>query len=165
MPDETFREGISEKKERFEEEILKCNESFEISKDTFDWVISKFKRSRKRNYDFIVKAGKGFQSSIFKFCTVMIEQEKFPETFKQTTLHMIFKGGKGRKEKLSDSRFIYSKNWFPRTAKACLVEGGMKRQLLDGSSIYHIGGQPGHRSEEHVFSLKSIIVKYRIQES
>ena len=76
---------------------------------------------------------------------------------------MILKGGKGRKEKLSDSRFIHSKNWFPRTAEACLVEEGMKRQLLEGSSIYQIGGQPGHRSEEHVFALKSIIAKYRAQ--
>ena len=76
---------------------------------------------------------------------------------------MILKGGKGRKEKLSDSRYIHSKNWFPRTAKACLVEGGIKRQLLEGSSIYHIGGQPGQTSEEHVFALKSIIAKYRAQ--
>ena len=93
----------------------------------------------------------------------MIEEEKFPEIVKKTTLHMIFKGGKGRKEKLYNSRFIHSKNWFSQTAKACLVKEGMKRQLNDGSSIYQIGGQPGHRSEEHFFSLKSIIAKYRVQ--
>jgi hypothetical protein len=39
----------------------------------------------------------------------------------------------------------------------------MKRQLLDGSSMYQIGGQPGHRAEEHVFALKSNIAKYRSQ--
>ena len=54
-------------------------------------IISKFKRSRKSNYDFLVKAGKGFQNSVFKFCKVMIEDEKYPESFKKTTLHMILK--------------------------------------------------------------------------
>ena len=161
IPDEAYEHD--RKKERFEQEIRNCTETFQISKDTFNMTISKFKRSRKRNYDFLVKAGKGFQNSVLKFCKVMIEEEKYPESFKKTTLHMIFKGGRGRKEKLSDSRFIHSKNWFPRTAKACLVEEGMKRQLIDGSSIYQIGGQPGHRSEEHVFSLKLIIAKYRSQ--
>ena len=34
---------------------------------------------------------------------------------------------------------------------------------MEGSSIYQIGGQPGHRSEEHVFVLKSIIVRQRAQ--
>ena len=37
----------------------------------------------------------------------------------------------------------------------------MKWPLLDNSSMYQIGGQPGHRSEELVFILKSIIAKYR----
>jgi hypothetical protein len=37
----------------------------------------------------------------------------------------------------------------------------MKWPLIEKSSIYQIGGQPGHRSEEHVFILKSVIAKYR----
>ena len=73
---------------------------------------------------------------------------------------MIYKGGKGRREKLENNRFIHSKSWFPRTAEACLVEEGMKQALLDGSSMYQIGGQPGHRAEELIFVLKSIIAKY-----
>jgi hypothetical protein len=38
---------------------------------------------------------------------------------------------------------------------------GLKEPLVGGSSIYQIGGQPNHRAEEHVFVLKSIVVKYR----
>ena len=37
----------------------------------------------------------------------------------------------------------------------------MKGPLVDGSSIYQIGGQPGHRSEELLFVMKSVIAKYR----
>ena len=93
----------------------------------------------------------------------MFEEEKFPSSFQNTTLHMIHKGGKARREKLPSNRFIHSKSWFPRTAEALIVEEGMKQPLIDGSTIYQIGGQPGHRAEELVFCLKSIISKYRAE--
>ena len=73
---------------------------------------------------------------------------------------MIFKGGKGRKEILSDSRFIHCKDFWARTAEGLIVEDGLKGPLIDMSSIYQIGGQPGHRPEELVFVMKSLIAKY-----
>ena len=36
----------------------------------------------------------------------------------------------------------------------------MKQALIEGSSIYQIGGQPGHQAEELIFALKSVIAKY-----
>ena len=32
---------------------------------------------------------------------------------------------------------------------------------LDGSSKYQVGGQPGHRPEELLFVLKSVMAKYK----
>ena len=77
---------------------------------------------------------------------------------------MIFKDGKGKKHILSDNRFVHSEFWFPCTVEGLVVIGGLKEHLVGSSSVYQIGGQPGHRSEEHVFVLKSIIAKYREQE-
>ena len=37
----------------------------------------------------------------------------------------------------------------------------MKGPLVSGSSIYQIGGQPGHRPEELVFVFKSVVALYR----
>ena len=74
---------------------------------------------------------------------------------------MIFKGGKGKKEVLSDNRFIHSKSWMPRLAEALLVEGGMKQPLVEKSTIYQIGGQSKHRPEELIFSIKSMVAKIR----
>ena len=74
---------------------------------------------------------------------------------------MIFKGGKGKKEVLSDNRFIHSKMWMPRLAEALVVEEGMKNPLVENSTIYQIGGQSKHRPEELVFSMKSVIAKER----
>ena len=40
---------------------------------------------------------------------------------------------------------------------------GLKEPLVEGSSIYQIGGQPGHRAEELIIYLKSIVARYRSQ--
>ena len=90
----------------------------------------------------------------------MFQEEKFPEEFQYTTLHMIFKGGQGRKEILSDSRFIHCKDFWARTAEGLIVEDGLRGPLIEQSSIYQIGGQPGHRPEELIFVMKSVIAKY-----
>ena len=71
--------------------------------------------------------------------------------------------GAGRREILSDNRFIHCKPWFPRLVEGLVVEGGLRSALLDRSSMFQIGGQPGHRTEELVFAMKSVISKYRME--
>ena len=67
----------------------------------------------------------------------MIQQkEELHQCFKETTLHMILKGGKGKKHILSDNRFVHSKFWFPRTVEGLVVIGGLKEHLIGRSSIY-----------------------------
>ena len=160
-PEEDMKDEIEKKKKICESKLKENDGKFETNKEVFDGVIEKFKRSKKKNYDFLVKASNKFQTSLFKLCQVMLEKEQFPSAFKHTTLHMIFKGGKGRKEILTDNRFIHSKSWFPRLAEALVVQGGMKGPLVEGSTIYQIGGQPGHRPEELIFAIKSLIAKQR----
>ena len=75
---------------------------------------------------------------------------------------MIYKG-KGRKEELTNNRFIHCKDWFARAAEGLVVTDGLKPCLLAGSSPYQIGGQPGHRTEEMIFVLKSVIGKLRME--
>ena len=135
--------------------------SFKAEKETFNNIIKKFRKSRRKNYDFLTKASPGLQEAVFKFCARMFEEEEFPVEFQNTTLHIIFKGGKGRKEILSDNRFIHCKDFWARTAEGLIVEDGLRGPLIENSSIYQIGGQPGHRPEELVFVMKSIIAKYR----
>ena len=73
---------------------------------------------------------------------------------------MIYKG-KGKREELSNNRFIHCKDWLARAAEGLVVTDGLKSFLLAGSSIYQVGGQPGHRPDEMVFVLKSLIAKRR----
>ena len=87
----------------------------------------------------------------------MIEEEKFGNAFGETTLYNIYKG-KGKKEDLESMRFIHSKIYLPRAIEALVVDG-IKEEILSASSCYQIGGQPGHRSQEHLFTVKSVISK------
>jgi hypothetical protein len=160
-PEEGYEDEIRKKRYEVNKRLSETDGSFVIKKVTFDKVIEKFKKSNKRNYDFLIRSSESFQGVVFKLCQIMAAEETFPESFRNTTLHMIFKGGKGRREVLSDNRFIHSKPWLPRAAEACVVEEGLKGPLVEGSSMYQIGGQPGHRAEELIFVMKSIIAHQR----
>ena len=162
-PEEGYEDLMNDKKTYLQKKLTEVDGSFNPKRDIFDEFLNKLKRSRKPNYHFLVRASKSFQDTVFKFSQMMIQEEVFPTCFKKTTLHMIFKGGKGRKHILSDNRFVHSKFWFPRTVEGLVVIGGLKEPLVEGSSIYQIGVQPGHRSEEHVFVLKSILAKCKAQ--
>ena len=89
---------------------IKLGQGFMANKEVFNKVIEKFRKNNKRNYDFLVKASKEFQESIFKLCKRIIEKETIPETFRLTTLHQVWKKKPGtRKEDLDANRFIHCK--------------------------------------------------------
>ena len=161
-PEVGFIEHIEKKKKEVAELMKMKDGDFSTNIETFDKMINKFKRSGKRSYDFLIKSSDSFKKTVFKFSMLMFEEEQFPKKFQNTTLHMLYKG-KGRKENLSDNRFIHCKEWFARAAEGLVVEDGLKRCLVDGSSIYQVGGQPGHRPEEVIFSLKSLVARQRQQ--
>ena len=95
---------------------------------------------------------------MYKLCKRIIENEEFPASFRKTILFMIWKQ-KGPAEVLKNSRFIHMKEGFlPRTCEA-LVVGKMKDTILESSSKYQVGGQPGHFPEEHIFTVKSVWAK------
>ena len=161
-PAEGYEKVINNKINEVNNFLKLSNGNFNPSFSTFENNMRKFKLSRKRNYDFLTRSGEKFQKIIFKVCLRMFKEENFPLQFKDTVLHMIYKG-KGRREILSNNRFIHCKSWFARCAEALVVEEGLKDPLIDNSSIYQIGGQPGHRPEELVFVLKSIVARYLSQ--
>ena len=163
VPDHDFKRGIEDKKEEVKKKLSENDGKFNTDMNTFEEIVSKFKKSGKKNYDFITKAGKKYQEAIFLVCERMIKEETFPKSFRGTTLHMIFKGGKGKREMLPHNRFIHSKSWMPRLVEAMVVQGGLKGPLVDASSIYQVGGQAGHRAEEMIFTMKSVIAKQRAE--
>ena len=91
-PDEGF-ERFAEVQEELQDLRMKAvSGHFMADKDLFEKVVKKFKSSSKHNYDFLTKAGDKFKDSCFKLCKKMFQSEQFPDSFKDTVLHMIYKG-------------------------------------------------------------------------
>ena len=47
----------------------------------------------------------------------------------------------------------------PQAAEAMVVKQ-MEPRIMEATSKFQIGGKPGHRPQEHVFCVKSVISKY-----
>ena len=154
-PDPEAKE-IVELKRALMEERMKNNsdEALDISKEDYDTVLTKFKTKQTKSYDFLIKAGENYQEAIYKLCVRMIQNKEFPIMFRKT--YMIWKQ-KGPQEILQNNRFIHLKeHYLPRTVEA-LVVNKMKDDILGKSTIYQVGGQPGHGTDEHIFTIKSMI--------
>ena len=65
---------------------------------------------------------------------------------------------KGPAEVLKNCRFLHMKSFLPRACEAVVV-GRMKEQILKSSSIFQVGGQPGHSTVESIFVTKSLMAR------
>ena len=164
LTNDDFEEGFERDKElldQIHEERMKVrlDEKMEVQRKEFDKTVNKCETSGKRNYDFLVKSGELYKTAIYKYNQRMITEECFPGSFNKTVLHMVFKGGRGkRKEDLPSNRFLHCKLWPPRLTEG-LVINEMKGTILRKSSKFQIGGQPGHRPQEHLFTMRSVIAR------
>ena len=86
--------------------------------------------------------------------------ENIPEGWDYTLLIMLYKGS-GLRECMDNNRFIHSKLWMPRLFED-LVVSKMKVKIQNKATKYQIGGMKGHRSTEHLFSVKSVIAYYAL---
>ena len=151
-----------EMRKTLNEERLSENvgEGFKASKDVYDQVLAKFKSNNKRSYDFLIRASEEYKDSIFLLCKRIIESESIPDKFRESTLHQIWKRKPGtRKEDLDANRYIHCKDWLPRTVEAMVVKE-MEPAIVSATSRFQIGGVQGHRPQEHLFSVKSLVGKY-----
>ena len=130
-------------------------EDSKLTKIEFENLIQKFKSKNKHAYDFLTKAGEGLQETIFKICELIWNSENIPEQFDLTTIIQLWKG-KGRRESLLSQRFIHSKPWFPRLFEGLVVQK-ITPKLVKNMSKFQIACKPGHRSQEHLFVMKSMI--------
>ena len=159
-PDEHYKE-LSKLKEELHKkrmcEDLDCG--FKAEREVFECVLDKFKKNGKRSYDFLIKASVAYKETIFNLCKRIIEKETIPQVFRNTTLHQIWKRKPGtKKEDLKANRYIHCKEWLPRTVEAIVVKE-MDQHIQKATSIFQIGGKAGHRPQEHLFCVKSIIAR------
>ena len=103
-----------------------------------------------------------YKEAVFKLCKRVLEKEEYPKTFDCTILHQIYKG-KGLRTELGNSHFIHLKHWLPRICENMVVDK-WKVDVLSNSTKYQIGGQERHRTQEHLFSVRSVIALHIMRE-
>ena len=113
------------------------------------------RKRKQKSYDLLTMISESFQHSVFKLTKRMIEEEEFPKRFNETILVQLWKK-KGLREDLNNHRYIHMKDWLPRLCEGLIMDK-MKNDIIEGSTVHQIEGIPGHCSEEHLVSVKSII--------
>ena len=109
----------------------------------------------KEKYKFIINGGPKLKQAIFKLFNVVWTTEKKPEQWRKTKIVQIYKG-KGSIHEFQNQRNIHTKGEIPKLF-GHIILNEIKATLLENMSIYQIGTKSGHRAQEHLFALKSIV--------
>ena len=104
---------------------------------------------KKDKYAFVLKSGYSLKHALFGL---------FNEVWQKTKIIQIFKGH-GDFRDLNNTRFIHLKEILPKMYSH-IVMGHVKDTIMSSLSPYQIGAKSGHRSQEHIFTLKSMMGKY-----
>ena len=154
-PKENFKLLIEAKRKLHTMRMKETDGDYDITAEMFWEVVKKFETKKKKSYDFLTKASKGFKEAMLKFCQRMHKEEVFPSRFYQTTLVQLYKQ-KGPMQQLSSHRFLHMKEWTARLVEALEVEG-MKSDILQAGTKFQLGGKPGMRVQFHLFVVKSLL--------
>ena len=127
----------------------------DLPEELFNLTYDKLMKKDDSKYKFIMNAGESLKPALLKICKVAWKTENLPPSWHKSLLIQICKG-KWPREELRNHRFIHTKNEFPKFF-GNLVMTAAKDTLVNGMSKFQIGAKPGHRAQEHLFTIKSVI--------
>ena len=97
---------------------------------------------------------------IFQLFKKVWDNESRPDQWKNTKTIQVYKG-KGESDDLNNHRNIHTKDYLPKAFETIVVEKS-KAKIVHQVSKFQIGAIPGHRSQEHLFVLKSTMTLYNM---
>ena len=136
-------------KEIIEDDVNFSNEPFLNS-------LQSIKKKGGDKYKFIVRAGQAYLAALFKLYKIVWKKEKKPDSWKNTVLIQLEKKGKKDKTDLDSRRHIHTKEE-PQKFFSKIVTDVLKPNLFKELSPFQIGAVSGHRSQEHLFVIKSFV--------
>ena len=131
-----------------------------FTKEIFDKSLKMLKLKNGNKYDFILKSGQALKLAIFNLFRVVWENEKKPDVWRNTVLIQLFKGS-GSCQDMNSYRNIHTKLDIPKFF-GHIVTTAAKPALMENMSKYQIGTKPGHRAQEHLFVIKSVMGLYEL---
>ena len=130
----------------------------EFTSDMFDNSLKILKKKNKEKYRFILQGGADLKLALFKLFNIVWCSEKKPDQWRKTDIIQLYKG-KGDKDDFGSQRNIHTKNEISKFF-GHIVMSKTKNIILNSMTKYQIGTKTGHRAQEHLFTLKSIIALY-----
>ena len=127
-----------------------------MTQEFFNETLEEVKKKSKK-YNFITNAGISFKNALFEIFKYVWNNEKKPSSWGLDTLIQIHK--RGSKEDLDSYRYIHLREDVPKLF-SFMVTKLVKPKIVKNISKYQIGAMPGHRSQEHLFCMRSIISLY-----
>ena len=137
-----------------EDDIEPC----ELTKDDYLARLGQVAKKHEDKYKFILKSGQGFQNCIFDLFENVWNSEQKPQQWRNTIVIQLFKG-KGSINEFTTQRYIHTKEETPKLFEGLVVDKS-KDKIISKCSKFQIGGMPHHRSQENLFSIKSMIALY-----
>ena len=116
----------------------------ELSQKDFDSLVESLKKKNKLKYKFILNGGKSYRKCLYKLFKLIWWKEVKPSQWDYTIAHQLYKG-KGVKSKLSNHRFIHTKNEEPKSFEHILMSKA-KPNIIQGCSKFQMGPSPNTRA-------------------
>ena len=130
----------------------------ELLMEDFEKRLKLLRTKCKDKYKFILNSGDGYRESLFQLFQNIWKTEDKPQQWRNTIIVQIYKS-KGNEADYNNQRNIQTKDEQHIFFEGIIVDK-TRAKLTQACSKFQIGGIPGHRSQEHLFSIKSIICLY-----
>ena len=155
-PNADFEMDMELKKLVHEKRMLdNVDNDIELTEDVFLLSLEQLEAKNKDKYKFIINGGPMLKKAIFSLSKLVWESEQKPDQWCMTKILQIFKG-KGNSHEYENHRNIHTKGEIPKLF-GHIVLNQVKSTIMSNMSIYQIGTRNSHRSQEHLFTMKSII--------
>ena len=129
-----------------------------LTVEMFEESYNILRRKPGEKYKFIMNGGHVLKMALLKICQSVWQSERLPQSWEKTTLVQLYKG-KGKRNNLDNMRHIHMKAEFPKFF-GHLVVSAVKGTIVQNMSKFQIATKPGHRAQENLYVLKSVIWLY-----
>ena len=116
----------------------------DLTQKDFNSLLENLEKKTKSKYKFILKAGLSLHRCLFTLFKITWKSEVKPNQWEKTIAHQLYKG-KGEKSKLSNHRFIHTKDEIPKSFEHILITKA-KPNIISGCSKFPIGAIPKNQS-------------------
>ena len=124
--------------------------------DNMKLVLKEMRKKGKYCHLPVTRLSGEYPHVLLKVFNIFAACQETPASYNETTLTML-KKNKGASNNLSSYRFIHMKEAVPRLMES-LMTLRLKPVILQKVSPFQLGGIPGTRPEEHLYTIKMMLL-------